>query len=885
MTPELWEAIQDKLHTALKMDAAKRAEFLSQLQLSDPEASRELRSLVAAHDQADPTFLDPDETAALPTAPSGSSPLPFGKRVGPYQILQSLGTGGMAEVYRAIRADDQYRQEVAIKVVRAGQDSAYVISHFKNERQILASLDHPNIARLLDGGTTDEGLPYFVMELIEGLAIDQYCNRNQLSVAERLQLFLQVCSAVQYAHQRLIIHRDIKPGNILVTPQGVPKLLDFGIAKILDVTAMGGHFEPTLTVFRVLTPGYASPEQVKGGTITTASDIYCLGVVLYELLTGQHPYRRIDTTPQEIARAVCEDEPVRPSTTARRALDSQNKSAAATAALPSFGLHEGSAEKLSRRLRGDLDNIILMALRKEPQRRYATVEQFADDVRRHLTRLPVIARKDTFGYRASKFVSRHQAGVAAAAAVGVVLLAALTVTVREARIARGQAEIARLQRARAERRFNDVRKLAHSLMFEVHDSIRDLAGATEARKLLVSRALEYLDSLSQEANGDPSLQRELADAYDRVGDVLGYSGAADMGDYGGASHSYAKALAIRENLAAAHRADANLQVGLLDEYWKLAFVRKDQGDVAGALQNLRSALPIAQQLAAGNQPALLDRLAGIYWLTGGLLEQKGDFAAALQSFRKGAAVREPIATGERPKLIFRTHLIADYNGMARTLAHTGQMDGALLMSSKALAINQEVTQAYPANSTLREYLAESYDVRGSLLAMKGDLPGALTLDLRMWKLFKQLADADPSNMLARGNVGWSDLSIGEVLLRQHRTTQALSRFHDALTIFRTSGSKKELWFVTELGQSYSDLGMAHAALAEQASSSGEKARAWRAARSWFEKGLDTWNHRPNGMGTRDANGRDQISDLRRQLARCDANLTRLGGPNRPPVVQ
>ena len=203
------------------------------------------------------------------------------------------------------------------------------------------------------------------------------------------------------------------------------------------------------------------------------------------------------------------------------------------------------------------------------------------------------------------------------------------------------------------------------------------------------------------------------------------------------------------------------------------------------------------------------------------------------------------------------------------------------MSSKALAINQEVTQAYPANSTLREYLAESYDVRGSLLAKKGDLPAALSLDLRMWKLFTQLADADPSNMLARGNVGWSDLSIGEVLLRQHRTTQALNRFHDALTMFRASGTEKELWFVTELGQSYADLGMAHAALAEQATSPAEKVRAWRAARSWLEKGLDTWNHRPDGMGTLDANGHDQITDLRRQLARCDANLSRLGASERP----
>jgi serine/threonine protein kinase len=301
-----------------------------------------------------------------------------------------------------------------------------------------------------------------------------------------------VCSAVQYAHQRLIIHRDIKPSNILVTSAGTPKLLDFGIAKILDTEAVG-QLDPTLTIFRALTPGYASPEQVKGEPITTASDLYSLGVVLYELLTGCHPYRRPNSTAQDISRAVCEVEPEKPSTAVKKRNVDESAGECHSYAADS---QDNSARKLSKRLRGDIDNIVLMALRKEPQRRYTSVEQFAEDIRRHLENLPVLARKDTVGYRTSKFINRHKAGVVAAILLTLILLGALAITLWEARVAREQAAVARSQEARAERRFNDVRKLANSLIFEVHDSIRNLPGATQARKLVVSRALEYLDSLS-----------------------------------------------------------------------------------------------------------------------------------------------------------------------------------------------------------------------------------------------------------------------------------------------------------------------------------------------------------------------------------------------------
>jgi len=311
MTPERWQQIRGVFDQATSLGDEERAAYLDRVCAADPDLRHEVESLLQSNHQAGTGFLN---TPAIDLAPrSGSGPSRVGRRIGSYNIVQEIGHGGMGEVYRAGRADGQYEKEVAIKLVRGGYDTASVLERFRHERQILASLDHPNIARLLDGGTTDEGIPYLVMELIEGTPIDQYCDGHKLNVSERLRLFVQVCSAVQYAHQRLVIHRDIKPGNILVTKEGVPKLLDFGIAKILDPASSAAT-----TVAGPMTPEYASPEQVRGEPITTATDVYSLGVVLYQLLTGRSPYPKNTSVPHEFARAICEYEPERPSTVIRR---------------------------------------------------------------------------------------------------------------------------------------------------------------------------------------------------------------------------------------------------------------------------------------------------------------------------------------------------------------------------------------------------------------------------------------------------------------------------------------------------------------------------------------------------------------------------------------
>jgi len=358
LTPEAWQRVRGVLERAIEMNPAERGSYLDAECGGDPELRAEVESLIQSFERAGDTFLEGraiDLAGVDLAAPQAAI---TGQRIGPYQVVEEIGHGGMGVVYRAVRADDQFRKEVAIKVVRGGLNDELSLQRFRAERQILANLDHPNIARLLDGGTVD-GRPYVVMEYVQGMPIDEYCDQRKLPVRARLELFGKVCSAVAYAHQRLVIHRDIKPGNILVTASGEAKLLDFGIAKIVDADMDAGA--PTVTMVRLMTPEYASPEQMRGEAITTATDVYSLGVVLFGLLSGARPYRTTGRTVNEMARAVLEQEPERPSA----ALDRANENDAELA-----GLARGtSPEKLRRRLRGDLDNIVLKAIRKDPERR------------------------------------------------------------------------------------------------------------------------------------------------------------------------------------------------------------------------------------------------------------------------------------------------------------------------------------------------------------------------------------------------------------------------------------------------------------------------------------------------------------------------------------
>ena len=460
MGTDLWKRMDELFAVALEQEPAQRDAFLQAACADDMTLRAEVESLLAAHANAANFIKAPAADFAADLLPENPAAANEGKRCGPYRLIREIGHGGMGEVYLAARDDDQYRKQVAIKLVRRGMDIDLIIRRFRHERQILASLDHPNIARLLDGGVTEDGLPWLAMEYIEGEPIDVHCDRHQLSIAERLKLFCTVCAAVHYAHQNLIIHRDLKPSNILVTADGEPKLLDFGIAKILDPELHEQTMDQTLTTMRLMTPSYASPEQIKGETVTTASDVYSLGVILYELLTGHRPYHVTGRSPHEIERTVCEEEPTRPSLAVARpeaAPDGETEITITPEAVSRA--RNDQPKRLRRRLDGDLDNIVLTALRKEPQRRYSSVEQFSEDIRRHLDGMPVTASRDTFAYRSRKFVRRNKAPVAVAALAALLLMIATIVAVRQAGIARAHEQEAKRQAAIAQQERDNARAI------------------------------------------------------------------------------------------------------------------------------------------------------------------------------------------------------------------------------------------------------------------------------------------------------------------------------------------------------------------------------------------------------------------------------------------
>jgi non-specific serine/threonine protein kinase/serine/threonine-protein kinase len=869
LTPERWQRVKDILGPALEMQPAQRAAYLEKACFSDASLRADVNRLLIAGDEAGPAFLSGLTPAKSILGEDDAKDRWIGRRIGAYEIIERIGVGGMGEVFRARRADDQYKREVAIKLVRVGADADSVIRRFKHERQVLASLDHPNIAHLLDAGTTPDGAPYVVMDLIEGEPIDNYCNSHDLSTTARLELFLQVCSAAQYAHQRLIIHRDIKPTNILVTKDGVAKLLDFGISKILHPDTVDDSFDPTMTMFRLLTPGYASPEQIKGEAITTATDVYSLGVVLYELLTGHHPYRNKDDSVEKIARAVCEVEPRKPSSVVGVVATAARDHSRQSAELPLAR----DRQRLSRQLTGDLDNIILMALRKESERRYSSVEQFAGDIRRHLQSLPVIARHDTFSYRASKFVTRHRGAVAAAVVVALVLLAGVTITRREA-------QIARAQQARAERRFSDLRRLAHSLVFEIHDSVEAVPGTITARKLITQRSLEYLDSLAQEAEGEWSLQGELAAAYTKVGDVQGQSYNANLGDTQGALASYRKALAIRQTLAVVNPDDATNRLELAKSHNKVGDVLAKMGDLSGASASFQEARLIAEPLVA-QDPTNLDKgheLILTYTRSGYVLEDMGDNAASLASHREALATAQSQISYHAADALACHDLATSYNNVGHQLAKAGRVREGLEVYRKGLAVC-EWRSADDPNSTqtnTRGWLDDFLEM-GRMLTELGTKKEAFENLNKALAIGRRLATADPQNAQASSDLAACYEGIGDSQVAFGETGMALRSYGRAITIWEQLSTKdpENAEVRAELASSYAKLGQTHIAMASNTKiRPANRVEHWREARSWLRRSLKVWtNMRLNG--TLPGSNASQPESMAAQVARCDNELKKI----------
>jgi tetratricopeptide (TPR) repeat protein len=637
------------------------------------------------------------------------------QRFGPYRVTGRIGEGGMGVVYRAVRDDSEYQKDVAIKLIKRGMDSDLIVARFRNERQILANLDHPHIARLLDGNTDEEGSPYLVMEYVAGESLTAYLENRRPGLTGRLELFRKICGAVHYAHQRMVIHRDLKPGNILVTAEGTPKLLDFGIAKLLE--AEGGPRTATVQAAQMLTPAYASPEQIRGETATTASDIYSLGVILYQILTGRSPYKA--SSPSEMLREVCEQEPARPSLNG------------------------------SRELKGDLDKIVLMALRKDPARRYASVDEFSDDIRRFAQGLPVRAQGESFAYVAKKFARRNRAWVIAAALVLTMAVSSVVSIVRSA-------AVARVQRAKAEARFNDLRDFAHSVIFDIDTALDGIPAAMPVRVLINKKAEAYLDSLAAETPTDLALRRELATSYNQLARVEGVPGHDNLGNADAARVSLNKALRIIQGSLAIDPQSA-LDHGLLILiYNSIGQLEWGTGDPAAAMAAHRKGLEEAESLMARMKkpPArLLAAAASAYFFValdeGANFANLGDPVGTIPLFEKSLDLFQKIDSMNEPT---SEAYLTEY----RNLANVERVYSAVLYqlgrpvegeAHYRRAIEYLHSPRAAKDPGTRAVLFATQVWHAYALIEHGEANAAVPLSRSAVELATQLQGADPKNLL------------------------------------------------------------------------------------------------------------------------------------------
>jgi serine/threonine protein kinase/tetratricopeptide (TPR) repeat protein len=788
MNSERWQQVREILDRAIALPGRERTAYLQAACLPDASLRSEVESLLRSHEAAGSVFLkNPAIDLRNAVAEIASTRDRVGRKIGVYEIAEEIGRGGMGEVYRALRAYGQYDKQVAIKVVRVGLDRPVLLERFRHERQILASLDHPNIAHLHDGGTTDDGIPYLVMELIEGEPVDIYCDAHQLSITRRLELFRQICSAVQYAHQHLVIHRDLKPSNVLVTADGVPKLLDFGIAKLLDPAAAA---ETTLE--RPMTPEYASPEQIRGDPITTASDVYSLGIVLYRLLTGRSPYGAT-RSPHELTQAVCQTDPDKPSSVVLKpqAVRMNQELEPGTPEQISTS-RECSPAQLHRRLAGDLDNIVLKALRKEPPRRYASVEQFAEDIRRHLKGLPVTAVKDSVRYRAGKFVGRNRVVMAASAMVAITLVAGVAATIRQARIARNQAEIAKTERARAEKRFSDVRELANSLIFEIHDSIQALPGATTSRKLLLDRAVQYLDRLSQDSAGDINLQRELAWAYQRLATVQGDTSQSNLGEVSAAQVSNQKAMALFEAVAKANANNVADQLNLAMAYRARSLF--DIYETTG-LAEINRALAVTEPLMRtnANNLDLENERAQEYFILAYIQDAMGDRLQAIDSYRKVLDLRQEVLRSKPAYPDIRHGVAKATVLLAHEMGRFGSRDEALPLINTGIAEFESLVKETAGDPGIVRELGTAEARRGEVELMQGDVAAARADFHRSLQRIERLARLDPENKMLQSDVWADQFHEGRALAVAGHNREALTVLERAFHGYQALHLEADVW--------------------------------------------------------------------------------------------
>ena len=711
LSPEKLQRIEAIFNEALALPIGDRPMLLEARCQGDATLIREVSSLLNA--------CAAEEVLAAARLQEAQNDGPVGeeqRRVGAYQLDRLIGRGGMGAVYAAHRADGNFEQQVAIKLIDLPLATDLFRERFRLERQILAGLNHPLIARLLDGGVTSEGEPFLVMEYVDGVKINRFCEDHHISVPERLRLFKSVCEAVQFAHQNLVVHRDLKPDNILVTQDGMPRLLDFGTAKLLSPSADLIGSELTRQGFQSFTPQYASPEQVLGNPVTTASDTYSLGVLLYLLLTGTLPYELKEFTTAEMVRVICQQPPRRPAPSTNG----------------------------DKRLDADLEAIVLKAIRKEPEERYLTAAQFAADVQAFLDERTVTARQGTLRYRAGKFIRRHRIALLAAGLVVLSLITGIGGVLWQARIANAE-------RRKAEARAADLRELSNSLLSELDEAIKDLPGSTGVQRLLVTRVLEHLDRASKDAAGDRLTQIGLVNAYTRLGNIQGNPYDQNLGDPTGALASLDKALSVGTSLKTSWPSDHDALRAMASVLQARSEVLWGMEKTSEAVASMQAAVRAFDKLIAGSDatPALICEAAAAYGTLGDELGQPGtlslgDLAGATAAYRKDIELDERALTLD-------ANFLRAHRGLAINLLKIGNVE---IESDPAQALKdyQLAEERFGALPESKQDTLSSLRMRANVLRKKatamrelGEFVQAVPFFDQALAIQKQIAAQDPKD--------------------------------------------------------------------------------------------------------------------------------------------
>jgi tetratricopeptide (TPR) repeat protein/tRNA A-37 threonylcarbamoyl transferase component Bud32 len=764
MTREEFSQLRTKFEALLAEPIEQRTALLAELAQSNPVLAEELRRMLAAYAFRTGWIDRPAADAIL------GPPIAPGTQLGAYRIVKELGRGGMGVVFEATRADGSFEKRVAIKILRQDHVDDHFLRRFEHERRILAQLDHPHIASIIDAGTTPAGDPHFVMEFVDGIPITEYCRVHDLSIRQRLDLFLQICDAVEHAHRHLTVHRDLKPSNILVTEAGAVKLLDFGISKLLESDASGGGETVAL-----LTPEYTSPEQIRKEPVTTSTDIFALGILLYEILVGEHPFRKSGQLPHEVMRAIVEDDPP-----------------------PS-------------RLNSELDAIVLTALRKQPAWRYPSVGPLADDIGRYLRGWPVLAKGNGAAYRLGKFLRRQWLPVGAAALLIAVLFAGIFATRRQAqaaeeararadqqksiaeqnqstanqqrRLAEARTLEAESERTKEQERYRQVRSLSASLLFDLYDGVRDLAGSSTARRLIVAKAQRELELLSAGSEKDPELQRDLAAAYERMGELRVDPAQPAKADAAAALDAYQRAVALRRKIAAQPARHAGDRRDLALSLSKLGDGEVLAANMDKALAAYQEAWTIAKSQGDPRTLGTVDDRRCIAFLTA------GNSAKAFESCQEGIAVLGPLAKSapqdaEVQRLIATTE--ASYGNALRL---SRKPEDAARQARLAIESFDRLEALAPSNAEYRRFASAAQTILALSLAATGDNVGSQEAFRKSVQSMEIAVEIDPADLRSPLRLAVTLLAFSRRLQQTGDQTAAHQTAQEALALLERATQK------------------------------------------------------------------------------------------------